>query len=110
MTQERRIYQNETIFVPDLARERDVVSAITFENCTLRGPAIVTLLADCVVDGVSFGVPGDIEAILWEVPPKTLKVGAIGFQDCVIRGGSTEGIGFAGVTEQLDMLRRAPRR
>jgi hypothetical protein len=102
---ERRIYQNETIYVPDLARD-DVRVIATFENCDLRGPAMVSFFGNAEIDDVTFGLENDdLEAILWEVPEGAFKVGAIGFQDCRLRGGSIEGVGIVGMKEELDKIR-----
>jgi hypothetical protein len=102
---ERRIYQDETIYLPDLARTEPVITA-TFENCDIRGPAVVALLGDTRFEGVTFKVgAGDIETILFEVPEGSHKVGLIGLRDCRFIGGRTENIGFVGTPVVLDRLR-----
>lgn len=71
---EQRIYQNETIYLPDLARTNATVTA-TFQDCEIRGPAVVVLLGNTVVDGPTFGVADDdIESILFEAQ-EGFKVG-----------------------------------
>jgi hypothetical protein len=101
----RRVYQNATIFVPDLARQGVIVTA-TFENCVLRGPAVVGILGSVSAKNVVFGIEhDDLESILWEVPEGAFKIGGIGFQDCRLSGGRTEGIGFMGTKEQLEIIR-----
>jgi hypothetical protein len=105
---EQRIYQNETIYLPDLARTNATVTA-TFQDCEIRGPAVVVLLGNTVVDGPTFGVADDdIESILFEVQ-EGFKVGVIGLQDCRIVGGSTNLIGFVGTKEMLDKMRAETR-
>lgn len=108
---DRKTYQNETVYLPDLVKSVGPVITATFENCHLLGPAIVVLLSDTSVEGVSFGVENsDPETILWEVPENSFKIGAIGFQDCRIMGGRTEAVGFAGTKDALDKFRNSVRR
>lgn len=101
-------FRNQTVFLPGLAQYNGMVAGLTFENCVIRGPAVVILLSDTIFDGVTYGLPdSDIEAILWEFPADAIKVGAIGLQGCSFIGGRTEGIGFAGSSGDLDMIRRS---
>jgi hypothetical protein len=104
---QRRVFQNETIYLPDLARTGVIVNA-TFENCDLRGPAVVGLLGNVRIEGLMFGIENnDIETILWEVPEGAYKIGAIGLQDPTILGGRTEALGFIGTRLQLDAIRQS---
>jgi hypothetical protein len=97
----RKIYQNETIYLPDLARTNHVISG-TFDGCDIRGPAIVVPLGNCSMDGTELNVEdNDVETILWEVPEGAKRIGAIGLQDCRFVNCRFQGIGFAGSQEQL---------
>ncbi|MBA3552687.1 MAG: hypothetical protein H0W27_07425 [Actinobacteria bacterium] len=104
---QRRIFQNETVYLPDLARTGTIVSA-TFTDCDIRGPAVVHLLGESRMEGVGFRIEhNDPETIMWELPEGAYKIGLIGLQGCRVNGGRFEGVGFAGTKEQLDTMRRA---
>lgn len=74
-----RTYRNMLIRVADLTVHEDVIEGVTFENCSIVGPAVLAVL-----EGNEFlhcGWEGDLEAIIWEVP-EGLRIGAVGVRNC----------------------------
>lgn len=97
------VVQDQIIRVADLAVTNNVVSNLEFRNCRLIGPAVVAILnggdlVECVFDG-------PLDAILWDIPEDSFKIGAIGFDRCRFFACRFDGIGFASVPQFAEMMR-----
>lgn len=96
-------YRNQVVRLPDLAVTSDVIVGVTFENCTLVGPAVISLLDAVTMQGCTFD--GDPEGVLWPVGERRFVIGAIGLQDCMVVGCRLQRIGLAYPAPQEPMLR-----
>lgn len=100
---ETRAYRDEEVRLADLAANDDVIAGVTFDNCTLVGPAVVLLIGgemkDCVLEG-----PND--ALFWPVGERNLVVGAIGLLDCALRSCRLRRIGIAYSPADEEMYRQ----
>ena len=101
---QREVYQRQTIYLPDLARSGPITAI--FEDCEIRGPAIVHVTGETRIEGVTFVLENGSDSICWEVPPGALRIGAINLHDCLLKGGSIEGVGFAGTSDFLQGFMR----
>jgi hypothetical protein len=95
-------FADQTVYLPDLARDSPIIGDATFERCTIRGPAIVFLMDGNTLDGNRFGLAGGWSSALWLITDdRPHVVGVIGLQRCVFRQCNFEGIGIAGRKEFL---------
>lgn len=87
----------------DLTVTDDVITGVTFENCTLVGPAVVVImggtLSGCVFEGPTDG-------LFWPIGAKRHVIGAIGSRDCMVVGCRFQRIAVAYTDEQEQMFRR----
>lgn len=94
-------YSERVIWLPELARDEDILDGFVFNDCHLGGPAVLVLL-----DNVTFSnnnLQGEREALLWEIPPgRTNIIGAIGLRNSTVDGCTLTRIGIAG---NRDLLR-----
>lgn len=96
-------YRNQIVRLPDLTVTSDLIDGVTFENCTLIGPAVVALLGGVTLQGSSFD--GEVDAVLWPLHERDQVIGAIGLRDCVIVGCRLQRIGLAYTSAQEHTLR-----
>lgn len=93
-------YRDAVVWLPELAKDHDVLDGFTFVNCLLKGPAVVVLL-----DNVTFTnneLQGHAEGLLWELPPERSSViGAIGLTNSTVEGCTLNRIGIAGPRDLL---------
>lgn len=89
--------RDQVVRLADMAVARPFVQGLVFENCMILGPAVVAMLNGGTLEGCSFDSPP--EALLWEVPADTTKIGAIGLDDCTFVNCHFQGVGFAGTPE-----------
>lgn len=99
-----RTHRNTSIRLSDLAVVSDQLQRLTFENCTLHGPAIVVLLGSTTVQQCTFD--GDEEGLFWDTGGRNYLIGAIGLVDCTIVGCRFMGIGLAVPPQDREMMRR----
>jgi hypothetical protein len=102
-TTQRDVYQNQIIYLPDLARSGRITAI--FEDCEVRGPAIVFMTGETRFEDVTFVVKDGTDTICWEVPPGVTRIGAINLHDCLFKGGSVAGIGFAATRDFLESFK-----
>lgn len=81
----------------------DVIQGVTFENCTLVGPAVVALLGNGMMS--ESGFDGDIDAVLWPLGIRQHIIGAIALIDCSIINCRLQRIGLAYPQEQEAIIR-----
>lgn len=99
-----RHYRNQTVRLADLTVITDVVEDVTFENCTIEGPAVVALLDTNLANS---RLEGDPDAVFWVIPPERETVmGAIALVRCTVVGCSLRRIGLAIPEGELDLYRR----
>lgn len=93
-------YSERVIWLPELARDIEVLDGYVFNGCHLNGPAVLVFL-----DNVTFSnnkLQGEREALLWELPSGRVRVlGAIGLSNCIVDNCTLTRIGIAG---QRDVL------
>lgn len=97
-----RHYRNQVVRLPDLAVTHDLIEGVTFENCTLVGPAVIIMLGNCNLQDSGFD--GDREAVLWPLGDRELVVGAIGLVSCNLVGCRLQRIGLAYPPAQEAMI------
>lgn len=88
-----RHYRSQMIRLSDLTVTEDIIRGVTFENCTLVGPAVVVLLGTTSLQRAT--IDGDTEGALWPIGARERVLGAIGLADCVVVGCRFQRIGFA---------------
>lgn len=87
-----RTYRNMLIRITDLTVHQDLIEGVTFENCSIVGPAVLGVL-----EGNEFlhcGWEGELEAIIWEIPEGP-RIGAVGVKDCTFSSCRFTRIGLA---------------
>ena len=93
-------YSERVVWLPELARDEDVLDGYTFIGCHLNGPAVLVLL-----DGVTFAdnnLQGERNALLWEITENRPDIiGAIGLRNSTVEGCTLTRIGIAGSREVL---------
>lgn len=97
-----RHYRNQVVRLPDLTVTNDLIEGVTFENCTLVGPAVIVLLGKCTLQGSRFD--GEREAVLWPLGDRELVVGAIGLGNCTLVACRLQRIGLAYPAAQEQMV------
>lgn len=98
-----RHYRNQVVRLPDLAVTTDVIQGVTFENCTIVGPAVVVMAGNGEMRGTS--LDGDPDAFLWPVGNRDRVIGVIVLVDCTIVGCRLQRIGLAYPPEQEASVR-----
>ena len=79
-----RTYRNQSVRLSDLTVISNVIERVTFENCTIDGPAVV-VFQDSTLSGSSF--EGDLDSTLWVIPASRQRVvGVIVMDHCNIVG------------------------
>ena len=97
-----RAYRNTSIRLTELAVVSAVLRDLTFENCTIHGPAVVWLQGSSMTN-CSFG--GNEEGLFWDLGDRIFVIGAIALVNCTIVGCRFEGIGLAVTPSDRDMFR-----
>lgn len=99
-----RTYRNQTVRLADLTVVSDVIQDVTFENCSIIGPAVVVLqdstLTNCVFNGTA-------EELFWDVGDRRSVLGVVAMVRCTIVGSSFQRIGFAGTPADIAYMRSA---
>jgi hypothetical protein len=100
-----------SIRIADIPDEGAIVENKTFEDCTIRGPAVIFPMG-CSLSHCGLGTAGDsIEALLYELAPdRKWVVGLVGVKNCTFLRCSFRGVGFAGNSELLKGLKSIPGR
>lgn len=99
-----RHYRNQIVRLTDLTVTSDVIEGVTFENCTLIGPAVIVLLgAGTFKDSV---FDGDVEALLWPLGSRNHVIGAIALVGCTVVGCRLQRVGLAFPEDQEEIVRR----
>src|SRR5689334_20368117 len=93
-------YSERVVWLPELARDEDILDGYTFLGCQLNGPAVLTFLND--VTFANNHLQGDRDALLWEIPASRGSIiGAIGIRNSTIDGCTLTRIGIAGNKDLL---------
>lgn len=88
-------YSERVVWLPELARDEDVLDGYTFSGCQLNGPAVLVF-----IENVTFSnnkLQGDLDALFWEIPPsRQTIIGAIGLRNCTIDNCTLTRLGIGG--------------
>jgi hypothetical protein len=101
----KELFVREMIYLPDFTRVLDTIGNRRFEQCLIRGPAVLisarnNQLLSCKFDG-------PLEAILWEIPlERTCVIGVIALLDCIFDRCQFVHVGLAGPPEFIAMARQ----
>lgn len=98
-----RHYRNQVVRLTDLTVTQDVIEGVTFENCTLVGPAVILLMGTGTLDGCKWD--GSPEAMLWPLEQRREIIGAIALVDCSLIQCRMQRIGLAYTPEQWETLK-----
>lgn len=98
-----RSYRNQVVRLTDLTVTDDVIRGVTFENCTLVGPAVVVVMGG-TLSGCVFEGPTD--ALFWPIGTRRHVIGAVGLSDCTLVGCRFQRIAVAYTDEQEAMFRQ----
>lgn len=89
-----RTYRNTSIRLPELAVVSDTLRGLTFENCTIHGPAVILPLRGTSIQNCTFDGPA--EGLIWVLEAgREMIIGAIGVRECAFFGCRFQGIGLA---------------
>ena len=83
---------------------KPIIRDRTFEDCEVRGPAMIALLGGGSISNSTFD--GDIDSVFVEVADKRIILGAIGLQSCVFRRCRFTQIGIIGTREQIEKAKK----
>lgn len=78
-----RTYDDKVIYLTELLDRRaqcPMLEGFTFTGCHVLGPAVVALIGNNTLNGCRFR--NDQDAMLYEVPEGSTKVGIIGLANC----------------------------
>ncbi len=99
-----KFYEGRVIRPWEYIDEDGKMEGFTFEDCTIRGPAIF-VLQECTVSNST--LRGDADAILWEIPlEKKVVIGPILATRCTFEKCIFENIGFAGPPAFIEEIRK----
>lgn len=87
----------------DLTVTDDVLHEVTFENCTIVGPAVVVLMGCAMIECV---FEGPNEALFWPLGDRNYVIGAIGLVNCTLVSCRLQRIGVAYPADQEETYRR----
>lgn len=87
----------------DLAVTHDLIEEVTFENCTLVGPAVIALLGEGTFRDSAFD--GDPDGVLWPLGDRRHVIGAVGLLNCTVIGCRLQRIGLAYAADQEEAIR-----
>lgn len=105
------IRRDEVIYVPDLVRDLPegvppLVRETVFQNCELRGPAVVWLGRSSQVRGARWRET--LESICIEVARPDGEIqGVIGFEACLFENCRFSRIGYLGTNGQIEAFKAA---
>lgn len=109
-------HSGETIAIGDIpvpGTDEVILSGYVFEDCTIRGPAVLVFLGEQTEwDAPDFAAPNP-DALFWDLPGDMVKpAGAVALNGCVFRRCRFERITLAASAESNRSLRAAliPRR
>lgn len=89
-----RTYRNTSVRLSELAVVSDMLRGLTFENCTIHGPAVMLPLEGTSIQNCTFD--GTAEGLIWVLEEgRQMIIGAIGVQECSFFGCRFQGIGLA---------------
>ena len=101
-------YENQTVRLCDLVRDRLLLEGITFVNCRIVGLAVLVPFGDMTFEGTTFGAETEMEDVLWEVPSSRVAlIGAIPMTNCRLISCKTTNVGFAGQRPFIEKFRQA---
>lgn len=99
-----RSYRNQTVRIADLTVISDTIENVTFENCTIEGPAVLHLANGTMMRS---GMEGHLDAIVWVIPDdRTEVIGAVALVNCTIVGCQLRRIGLLVPESGADRMRR----
>jgi len=96
-------YRNQVVRLADLTVTNDVIAGVTFENCTLVGPAVVVTLGG-TLSGCEF--EGSTEGIFWPTGDRSHVIGAIALVGCTVVRCRFQRVGIAYTPDQEAAFRR----
>lgn len=102
-------YSDQTLYISDLATVEGVnytIDGSTFRNCTVRGPAVVTLIRTSASSG-EVSIPHQdpkTVVIAAEEGRDVIPVGVVAIRDCTFDGCKFEGVTFFGPAEHMEQL------
>jgi hypothetical protein len=100
-----RHYRSAVVRPSDLTVTTDVIENVTFENCTVQGPAVLVPLEG--VNILQSRWDGDLSAIIWPIPPSRDRViGVVGVRNVTFTGCRFERVGLAVPEAQVDEVVR----
>jgi hypothetical protein len=97
-------FENQAVLIALVDRDEGAIRDKTFDGCEINGPAVVAP-TDCNFDGCTFN--GDPEALMWEVPQGTRRIGLVGLVRCQFRNCTFTDIGMAGTPKTIADFRKA---
>jgi hypothetical protein len=97
------VYRNQAIRLSDLTVTGDTITGVTFEHCTLIGPAVVILTGGTSM--VSSGFTGEVDAVLWPLGTRQSVIGAIAIVRCTIVNCQFQRVGLAYSPADEEMIR-----
>jgi hypothetical protein len=92
----------ETLRIADYARDEGVVRDMEFEDCTVRGPAVLVPLRGVEIGDCRFDA--DLERLFWTTSPGEPPAGGIGLENCIFRTCRFEKVGLGGTPESIRQL------
>ncbi len=105
MPQDDKHYRDAVLRLSELAGDRALLDGFTFENCYLKGPAIL-FPRNCMFIGNQFDAPAD--SILWEIDPSREAVtGVIEASRCTFEGCNFTRVGLAGLPDAIHEFRQS---
>jgi hypothetical protein len=106
MPQDDKHYRDAVLRLSELAGDRALLDGFTFENCYLKGPAILLPKNNSMFFGNQFDAPAD--SVLWEIDPSREAVtGAIEATRCTFEGCHFTRVGLAGLPDTVHALRQS---
>jgi hypothetical protein len=101
----RKTKRGGVYYLADLAKDNGVIEGFRFEECHVKGPAVMVVQGE--LDLVNNTIEGDPDAFLWEIQPDRERVtGAILIKDTTFEGCTFTNVGLAGYSDFIEQVRQ----
>ncbi len=99
------VYRGVVVRVAELAGDGGVLDGFVFEDCHLKGPAVMIVQGSNLANS---SLIGDANALLWEIPPDRPEViGAILARNCTFEDCTFVNVGLAGPKDFIEQVRQS---
>ena len=100
----RQFFHDMQLYINELARNKDTIQDLLFDNCEIIGPAFIHFGKNTRVERCTFS--GEIGEVLTEVAEGRRVVGGVAFVNCIFRRCDFKRVGVLVTPPQLEMFKK----